>query len=107
MTEEQIKQKAYDKIDCIKADINEGGCLFFSFSTVEKLLIEFATEATKELQEENRNLLEGCEGATMMYKDLVQAKKIIESLIDSVKQLDLNSVFIPTRVKVAEQFLKG
>ena len=35
-----------------------------------------------ELKERNRELLESCEGATMMYKDLCKAKEIIKELID-------------------------
>lgn len=34
-----------------------------------------------ELKERNKELLESCEGATMMYNDLCKAKEIIKSLM--------------------------
>ena len=55
-----------------------------------------------ELQEENKSLLESCEGATMMYKDLTKAKEIIKDMYEYIK------VFYPKAdftIK-AEDFLK-
>lgn len=56
-----------------------------------------------ELKEQNRNLLESCEGATMMYKDLQKAKELLTrfvmaSVYFNGKETDL--------VEEAEQFLK-
>ena len=59
-----------------------------------------------ELEERNRELLESCEGATMMYKDLCKAKEIIRDFlsvaVDYIDEEDKNYSFIAE----AEQFLK-
>ena len=39
-----------------------------------------------ELKEQNRSLLESCEGATMMYKDLCKAKEIIKYLLSFIQK---------------------
>ena len=59
-----------------------------------------------ELKEWNRELLESCEGATIMYKDLCKAKEIIRDFlsvaVDYIDEEDKNYSFIVE----AEQFLK-
>lgn len=87
MTEHEIVAKAEKKvkewIDYAKQEYGWGDKVFELF---EEPMIEVATsvavQTTKDLQEENRSLLESCEGATMMYKDLCKAKEIINELVD-------------------------
>lgn len=55
MTEEHIKQRAADFVNNETYPIDDGG---FSPSVVEEMLIAFATEATKELQEKITQLEE-------------------------------------------------
>ena len=59
-----------------------------------KLTIENA-----ELKNRNHELLESCEGATMMYKQLTKAKEIIKKLLDFDFLPDIEIK------KQAEQFL--
>ena len=63
-----------------------------------------------DLEEENKRLLESCEGATMMYKDLCESKEIIKKLLalyfsPLVTQDDLKKQ--DEIIKQAEDFIKG
>ena len=69
----------------------------------ESALNGIINEATKELQEENKRLFESCEGATMLYKDLTEAKEIIRELVKYEMQ-GAGSVYWKDK---AEAFLKG
>ena len=76
---------------------------------IGNIAIEYITELEKEnadLKEQNRNLLESCEGATMMYKDLCKAKEIIKELLDTQSRLDPYRDIFKDRILKAEQFLK-
>lgn len=63
-----------------------------------------------DLCKENKSLLESCEGATMMYKDLCESKEIIKKLLalhfspivteDDLKKQD-------EIIKQAQDFIKG
>ena len=63
-----------------------------------------------ELKEQNRKLLESCEGATMMYEHLTKAKELLERLLitscnsDVLNLLPNCSEVLRVRVE-AEQFL--
>ncbi len=68
-----------------------------------------------ELSNRNQELLESCEGATMMYKDLCKAKEIIQKLIANAPntysgtdvELQQKKMFsFQDAVNKAEQFLK-
>ena len=56
-----------------------------------------------DLYEENKRLLESCEGTTMMYKDLCESKEIIKFLINP--QLLDKPQYYEWRLK-AEKFIK-
>ena len=70
------------------------------FELFEEPMIEVATavaiQTTKDLQEENHKLLESCEGATMMYRDLCEAKEIINMLVD--KYIDVGDANVDTEL---------
>jgi hypothetical protein len=55
-----------------------------------------------ELKERNKELLESCEGATMMYKDLCKAKEIIKKL----KALYLYPVVTNDDIKRQDEILE-
>ena len=82
MTEHDIVAKAEKQvkewIDYAKQEYGWEDKVFVLF---EEPMIEIATavavQAIKDLQKENRSLLESCEGATMMYNDLCEATKLI------------------------------
>ena len=63
-----------------------------------------------ELQEQNRKLLESCEGATMMYEDLIKAKEIIRLLLHALKNKGSDYTFALENthpvLAEAEKFLK-
>ena len=90
MTEHEIVAKAEKQVkEWIDYAKQEYGWEDKVFELFEEPIIEVATavavQTTKDLQEENRSLLESCEGATMMYKDLCEATKLIVWLRDELK----------------------
>jgi len=93
MTEHEIVAKAEKQVkEWIAYAKQEYGWEDKVFELFEEPMIEVATavavQTTKDLQEENRSLLESCEGATMMYKDLCEATKLIMWLRDELKDND-------------------
>lgn len=60
-----------------------------------------------ELKEQNRKLLESCEGATMMYKDLCKAKELIKRLMHELVISNRPYDEIELLVKDVEQFLNS
>lgn len=58
-----------------------------------------------ELKEQNRKLLESCEGATMMYKDLCKAKEIIKKYLSIGVGGKITQNYLDV-TKEAEHFLK-
>lgn len=71
-------------------------------------LIDMLRERDKrieKLEEQNRKLLESCEGATMMYEDLCKAKEIILKLSTCLEGHSNNN-FEYELLQEAEQFLK-
>lgn len=62
-------------------------------------LENFHHNKINELKEQNRQLLESCEGATMMYKDLCKAKDLIAKLYHADECFSYD--------EEVEQFLKG
>lgn len=53
---------------------------------IGNIAIEYITELEKEnaeLKEQNRKLLESCEGATIMYEHLTKAKELLREIIDT------------------------
>lgn len=62
------------------------------------------------LKNRNQELLESCEGATMMYKDLQKSKEIIKKLLHTLENKDSEYTFAlkPTHPVLveAEQFIK-
>lgn len=57
-----------------------------------------------ELKEQNRKLLESCEGATMMYEHLTKAKELLKDFLLMAKVEHLKDRY--ETVEEAEQFLK-
>lgn len=57
-----------------------------------------------DLKEQNRNLLESCEGATMMYKDLCKAKEIIKKYLSIGVGGKITQNYLDV-TKEAEQFI--
>jgi len=93
MTEHEIVTKAEKQVkEWINYAKQEYGWEDKVFELFEEPMIKVATavavQTTKDLQEENRSLLESCEGATMMYKDLCEATKLIMWLRDELKDND-------------------
>jgi len=110
MTEHEIVAKAEKQVkEWIDYAKQEYGWEDKVFELFEEPMIEVATavavQTTKDLQEENRSLLESCEGATMMYKDLCKAKELISTLLliadNKVSELEFQLC-----VADAKQFLK-
>lgn len=71
---------------------------------------EIICKENTDLQNRNRELLESCEGATMMYKDLQNAKEIIKKLLHTLENKESEYTFAlkPTHPVLveAEQFIK-
>ena len=67
-------------------------------------------ERIADLENRNQELLESCEGATMMYKDLQKSKEIIKKLLHTLENKDSEYTFAlkPTHPVLveAEQFIK-
>lgn len=62
-------------------------------------------ERIEELKQQNSNLLESCEGATMLYRDWCRAKEVVEGLMRFCRcfaQHHLDDV----RYREAERFLE-
>lgn len=57
----------------------------------------------KNLEDENKRLLQSCEGATMMYKDLCKAREIIRSLLTYCRNYPQQAL---EKIQQAEQFLR-
>lgn len=74
------------------------------FSAIFK--IETLEKENTELKEQNRNLLESCEGATMMYKDLCKAKEIIKKYLSIGVGGKITQNYLDV-TKEAEYLLKG
>ncbi len=73
---------------------------------IGNIALDYITDLEKEnaeLKEQNRKLLESCEGATMMYKDLQKAKEIIEKLMYTSR----GCIAWYCLCDKAKQFLKG
>ena len=97
--EKKIKQ-LQDDIDCLTL-----ACENYR-EEMEKNLAD-ATELEKEnaeLKERNRGLLESCEGATMMYKDLCKAKEIIKYLLSFIQKENYKTRW-DIKIEEAEQFI--
>ena len=81
MTEEQIKELAYEKCVNIIPDYTaKDGTSFINFCTLEKALIEISTEATKELQEKNK----------ILERRIVRAKECMKKLLYVAESEHLN-----------------
>ena len=71
-------------------------------------LIAYVSKLEKEnteLKDRNQELLESCEGATMMYKDLCKAKEIIKKYLAIGVGGKITQNYLDV-TKEAEQFLK-
>lgn len=90
MTEHEIVAKTEKQVkEWIDYAKQEYGWEDKVFELFEEPMIEVATavaiQTIEDLQEENRSLLESCEGVTMMHKDLCEATKLIIWLRDELK----------------------
>lgn len=74
------------------------------FKPIEKHIAELEKE-NSELKSTNKSLLESCEGATMMYKDLCKAKEIIKKYLVIGVGGKITQNYLDV-TKEAEQFLK-
>lgn len=59
-----------------------------------------------ELKEQNKKLLESCEGATMMYEDLCKAKELLKDITSSYGSTEVSEAQLCLKIKKAELFLK-
>lgn len=84
---------------------------------LQSVVLQIVNKCVSDLEEENaglknrnQELLESCEGATMMYKDLQKAKKIIKKLLHTLENKGSEYTFAlkPTHPVLveAEQFIK-
>ena len=111
MTEHEIVAKAEKQvkewIDYAKQEYDWEDKVFELF---EEPMIEVATavavQTTKDLQEENRSLLESCEGVTMMYKDLCKTKELLKDITSSYGSTEVSEAQLYLKIKKAEIFLK-
>ena len=103
MTEYEIVAKAEKQVK------EEYGWEDKVFELFKEPMIEVATavavQTTKDLQEENRSLLESCEGATMMYKDLCKAKELLKDITSSYGSTDVSEAQLYLKIKKADLFL--
>ena len=72
----------------------------FNYPTIKELEKENA-----ELKNRNQELLESCEGATMMYKDLQKAKGVIKKYLSIGVGGKITQNYLDV-TKEAEQFIK-
>lgn len=113
MTEHEIVAKAEKQVkEWIDYAKQEYGWEDKVFELFKEPMIEVATsvvvQTTKDLQEENRSLLESCEGSTMMYKDLCKAKELLNEFLDFESSCMERGIYISDKIRAeAEQFLKG
>ena len=78
--------------------------LYKGIEVIRKPTYEELEKENAGLKNRNQELLESCEGATMMYEDLQRAKEIIRELLDNC--FGYNSKMVNYEVKAkAEQFL--
>lgn len=101
-------------IEKLKAERNEVREILEDkdFKNVNRIfnLINADEKLIDDLCKENKRLLESCEGATMMYKDLCESKEIIKKLLalyfsPIVTQDDLKKQ--DEIIKQAQDFIKG
>ena len=101
-------------IEKLKAERNEVREILEDkdFKNVNRIfnLINADEKLIDDLCKENKRLLESCEGATMMYKDLCESKEIIKILLalyfsPIVTQDDLKKQ--DEIIKQAQDFIKG
>ena len=74
---------------------------------IGNIALDYITDLEKEnaeLKEQNRKLLESCEGATMMYKDLCKAKEIIKEMLSILPKENIEGIY--EIIEQAEQFLR-
>ncbi len=90
----QAKDTAY-QLAMEELEYAESNCLFHSDCPTQK--------ENAELKEQNTNLLESCEGATMMYKDLCKAKELLKQWLKTSKASGCDNINIVTDT---ERFLK-
>lgn len=71
---------------------------------------EIICKENTDLKNRNQELLESCEGATMMYKDLQNAKEIIKKLCNCIRTLNnpnTELTNVDSFLEDAENFVKG
>lgn len=76
---------------------------------IGNIAIEYIAELEKEnaeLKATNKRLLESCEGATMMYKHLTKAKKLLKDITSSYGSTEVSEAQFYLKIKKAEIFLK-
>lgn len=71
---------------------------------------EIICKENAELKEQNKKLLESCEGATMMYEHLTKAKELLKQLLVHSKRYlwiadNSNKTIMQKDIAEAEQFL--
>jgi len=83
----ELEKEISNLLSCKDCPDNHGGyicdkeyndrCLSQKIQYIKELKEEITTleKENAELKEQNRNLLESCAGATMMYKQLIKAKE--------------------------------
>ena len=108
----EILWKAVDELEHISELEQENTSLKLKLEALEGETpwkdIKDKSELIKEntgLKEQNKKLLESCEGATMMYEDLCKAKNIIIKLLEVLIVIDGEQTRELKEVKEAEQFL--
>lgn len=84
-----IPDKLKEELEDVRIVYYKSGITVYpnSFSKLETEIIKVCNtkdnleKENAELHVTNKNLLESCEGATMMYKDLQKAKEIIKKYL--------------------------
>lgn len=105
MDKEELKKEAEEWLskNWVHYDFYDTECNTYNDDIKEDLIkaylasrekqIEIDAEQIRDLQERNKKLLESCEGATMMYKDLQKATGIIKELLHALKNEDSDYTF--------------
>lgn len=108
-----MPEKLKELLDDVKSVYESKGMTVYpnSFSKLETEIVKVCNtkdnleKENAELTATNKSLLESCEGATMMYKDLCKAKELINTLLliadNKVSQLEFQLC-----IADAIQFLK-